>query len=94
MIVSAFKCRGALSARRGNTFMETKRKESPSYIAAKSMLPSELHPILDELLTDYRFAAFRHHGKEWASPKVIAELVLMGWRSSMAPTPVNDATKK
>jgi hypothetical protein len=60
-------------------------KETPAYVSAKSMLPSELHAILDELITDYRFAALKHHGREWASPKVIAELVLMGWRSTAIP---------
>jgi hypothetical protein len=74
--------------------METKRKESPSYIAAKGMLPPELHPRLDELLADYRFAALKHHGREWASPKVLAELILMGWSNSMPSTQVDDVTKK
>ena len=39
--------------------MQTKPKETPSVIAAKNMLPSELHPNLDELLEDYRFAALK-----------------------------------
>jgi hypothetical protein len=62
--------------------METKFKETPSYLAAKEMLPVELQANLDELIADYRFAALKHHGREWASPKVLAELILMGWRSS------------
>jgi hypothetical protein len=55
-------------------------KESPTYLVAKSMLPVELHSSLDELIVDYRFAALKHHGQEWASSKVLAELILMGWR--------------
>src|SRR5262249_23009310 len=71
-----------------------KYRETPTYMYAKNMLPLELQPQLDELLQDYRFAALRHRGREWASPKVLAELVLMGWRSSVAPVEVNDPTKK
>jgi len=64
------------------TQMEIKPKETPSYLNAKKMLPPELHANLDELIADYKFAALKHHGREWASPKVLAELVLMGWRGS------------
>jgi hypothetical protein len=68
-------------------------KETPAYVGAKSMLPPELHAIFDELITDYRFAALKHHGREWISPKVIAELVLMGWRfttPALPPTRVKE----
>ena len=64
------------------TQMEIKPKETPSYLNAKKMLPLELHATLDELIADYKFAALKHHGREWAAAKVLAELVLMGWRSS------------
>jgi hypothetical protein len=63
-------------------------KETPSHAAAKAMLPTELQAYLGELVADYRFAALKHTGREWASPKVLAELVLMGWRS--AATPIDD----
>jgi hypothetical protein len=65
--------------------MGTKPRATPIYLEAKSMLPPELHSIFDEMLIDYRFASFKHHGKEFASPKVIAELILMGWRVSASP---------
>jgi hypothetical protein len=74
--------------------METKPRETPSYVEAKDMLPPELHAHFDELLKDYRFAALKRHGKEWASPTVIAELVLLGWRSSAEPAPRNEDSKK
>jgi hypothetical protein len=64
--------------------MEKTSKSSPSNTAAKNMLPPELHAHLDELVAHYRFAALKHHGREWATPKVLAELVLMGWRRSAA----------
>jgi hypothetical protein len=65
-------------------------KETPTYVRARNMLPPELHAAFDELLADYRFSALKHHGKEWASPKVLAELLLMGWRN-LAPPPTNEA---
>ena len=61
--------------------MGSTRHKSPSaYEAAKEMLPIELHPAFDDLLRDYKFAALKHHGKDWAAPRVLAELVLTGWR--------------
>jgi hypothetical protein len=44
------------------------------------MLPTELHPVFDEMLIEYRFASLKHHGMEFASLRVIAEVILMGWR--------------
>jgi hypothetical protein len=32
------------------------------------MLPPSVRARFDELLADYRFAALKHHGREWASP--------------------------
>ena len=57
-------------------------KETPAYLKAKSMLPPELHATLDELLEDYRFAALKHHGLSVASPRVLADLIVTGWRCS------------
>jgi hypothetical protein len=62
-------------------------KDTPTYPDARKMLPPEFHPILDEFLADYRFAALKHHGREWASPRVLAELILMGWRYSGSEHP-------
>jgi hypothetical protein len=73
--------------------MHNKPKVTPIYLAAKHMLPAELHSIFDELLMDYRFASLKHHGQEFASPKVIAELILMGWRSSAQPMEPNEPAK-
>jgi len=58
-----------------------KPKRTPSYVAAEQMLPSELHGLLEQLVAEYQFATLKHHGNKFASPKVIAELILMGWRS-------------
>lgn len=56
--------------------------KSPKYLESLKVLPDDLIPIFDELLEHYKFAAFKHHGQHIASPLVIAELVLLGWRLS------------
>lgn len=67
-------------------FMEEKPKRTPTYIAAEEMLPAELRPQFEQLVAEYQFASFKHHGMKFASPKVLAELMLMGWRSSVVPS--------
>lgn len=62
--------------------MNAKPKRTPTYVEAEAMLPTEFHGILEQLVSEYRFASFKHHGQEFASPKVLAELILMGWRST------------
>jgi hypothetical protein len=70
--------------------MHNRPKATPIYLSAKRMLPADLHSIFDELLVDYRFASLKHHGQEFASPRVIAELILMGWRDSARPIEPNE----
>jgi hypothetical protein len=71
--------------------VSVRAKETPAYLRAKSLVPADLQRIFDELLDDYRFAALKHHGREWVAPKVIAELVLMGWRNV---PPAGDARER
>ncbi len=61
--------------------MDMTPKETPIYLEGKNMVPVELQPVFEQLVKEYQFASFKHHGRKFASPKVIAELVLMGWRS-------------
>jgi len=68
---------------------EQKPKRTPTYVEGERMLPSELYPVFEQLMAEYQFASFKHHGKKFASPKVIAELILMGWRSP----PIRNETK-
>lgn len=42
---------------------------------------ADLRPVFEQLLAEYQFACLRHHGRALVSPKVIAELVKMGWTS-------------
>ena len=55
--------------------------KSPKYMEALKIIPDDLVPVFDELLEHYKFAALKQHGRAMASPLVIAELVLMGWRN-------------
>jgi hypothetical protein len=59
--------------------------KTAAYEEASRMLPAKLLPILDVFIEHYKFAALKHHGKQWSSPKVLAELVLMGWRDAAEP---------
>jgi hypothetical protein len=59
---------------------QSKAAKSASFLAAEMMLPENLQPILEQMVKEYQFAAFKHHGSKMVSPRVIAELILMGWR--------------
>ena len=63
------------------TLKKVEKKESASFFEAKKMLPPELHPTFERLIDEYKFAALKVHGFPFVSPKVIAELVLLGWRA-------------
>lgn len=58
------------------------QKSSASYAEAMKMLPPELQPMLNIFIEHYKFAAIKHHGSPLYSPKVLAELLLLGWRQS------------
>lgn len=47
---------------------------------ARNSLPDELKPVFDDFVTDYRFAATKHHGSPFVSYIVLAEMVRLGWR--------------
>lgn len=66
--------------------METKPKRTAAYIQAEQTLPRELHSVFEQLVAEYQFASFKHHGIKFCSPKVIAELITMGWRSIVIPS--------
>lgn len=59
--------------------------KSPKYMEALKVIPDDPVPIFDELLEHYKFAAPKQHGKAIASPLVIGELVLIGWRNTEEP---------
>jgi len=60
-------------------------KKSESYNSAIQLLPESLWPELDRFIEHYKFAAEKTHGKQFVSPIVLAELILIGWRLSADP---------
>lgn len=59
----------------------TYKKETPAVVLAKEMLPEHLHAELMAAIEEYRFASLKIHGTPFVSPRVLAELILMGWRT-------------
>lgn len=58
------------------------KTDSPKYQEARDGLPEELRPIYDELVADYASFTFKAYGAGYVAYKVIASLVLEGWRPS------------
>lgn len=56
--------------------------KSAKYLEAMEVIPDDLISDFDALLEHYKFAALKQHGRAMASPLVIAELILMGWRNT------------
>jgi hypothetical protein len=54
---------------------------SPAFLKARSSLPEHLHPTLEQMCREYKCAALETIGQPLFSPRVIAKLILMGWRS-------------
>ena len=54
---------------------------------ARSSLPDGLKPVFDDFVTDYKFAATKHHGSPFVSYVVLAEMVRLGWRLTAEPLP-------
>lgn len=48
----------------------------------RAELPELLQPHYDQLVETYRFYALVHHGKPFVSYRVLAELVISGWRQN------------
>ena len=63
--------------------MATERTEK--HEQARNSLPDELKPVFDDFVTDYRFAATKHHGSPFVSYIILAEMVRAGWRLAAAP---------
>jgi hypothetical protein len=63
-------------------YPDEKPKRTDTYLAAEKSLPKELHELFEQMVAEYQFACLKHHRQRFASPKVIAELIRMGWRST------------
>jgi len=63
----------------------TDTPRSEKHELARHSLPDELKPVFDDFVTDYRFAATKHHGSPFVSYIVLAEMVKLGWRLGAEP---------
>jgi hypothetical protein len=63
------------------------RQHSEKEQKARGALPSELRPIFDDFVADYKYAAVLRHGKPYVSYIVLADMVRAGWRRAAEPTP-------
>ena len=62
--------------------MSEQSKMGPSGQEARASLPEELRPVFDQLVKEYRFQVLVVHNSRMYAPKVLAELVRVGWRPS------------
>jgi hypothetical protein len=53
---------------------------SEKHQSARDSLPEELKPVFDDLVTDYKFFAMKHHGSRFVSYAILADLIRNGWR--------------
>jgi hypothetical protein len=64
------------------TTLDLNVKKTASFLAAQESLPSEHATLFEELVSDYQCAAVAIHGWKISSPKVLAELIRLGWRKT------------
>ena len=68
----------------------TDKPRSEKHELARNSLPDDLKSVFDDFVTDYRFAAIKHHGSPFVSYIVLAEMVKLGWR--LGAEPIRDAS--
>jgi len=52
---------------------------------AEAMVPTELRDVFRKLVQDYESLTILHYGRGYVAYKVLADLVLTGWRPVSAP---------
>lgn len=60
--------------------MATVNRQSEKYIEARDSLPQDLRPIFEELVEQYAFHTTKLYGSGYVAYKVLAALVVDGWR--------------
>ncbi len=66
----------------------------PKHQEIRDGLPDDLKSSLDDLVTDYKFFATKHHGRAFVSYGILADLIKPGWRLSAPSTETKDHTPK
>ena len=57
-------------------------KQSPKYVEAEASLPDDFKPIYRQHVEEYGFLSNVKYGRGYVAYKVLAGLVLAGWRPS------------
>ena len=58
---------------------------SPKSREAETKLPDELRSVYQQMVEQYEFLTQVHYGRGYVAYKVLAEMVLAGWRPSADP---------
>ena len=54
---------------------------------AEAILPDELKPVFMRFVEEYEHLTMMHFGREYVAYRVLADLVLAGWRPSAERMP-------
>ena len=60
---------------------------SDKFREAEATLPEDLKPIFHRLVEEYEYITSMYYGRGYVAYKVLADLVLAGWRPSDPPRP-------
>ncbi len=60
---------------------------SDKYKEAEAILPDDLKPVFKRFVEEYEYLTMRHYGRGYVAYKVLADLVLAGWRPSAERMP-------
>ena len=60
---------------------------SAKFKEAEASLPEDLRPVLRRFVEEYEYLTGIHYGRGYVAYKVLADLVLAGWRASDEPRP-------
>ena len=60
---------------------------SEKYKEAAATLPDDLKPVFQRFVEEYEYLTMLHFGRGYVAYKVLAELVVAGWRPSAERMP-------
>lgn len=64
--------------------------QSPKYKEAEAMLPEDMKDVFRRLVREYEYLTTLQFGRGYVAYKVLAELILAGWRPSV---PAHETSK-
>ncbi len=60
---------------------------SPKFQEAEAMLPDDLKPLFGRMVEEYKYLTLLHYRQGYVAYKVLADMILAGWRPSGTPAP-------